>query len=93
MSNCQVQVRRPRFWIIFRYLIWALKWAPEIMCFWAWLGLAICLRLAPGLVLGWLWDCSGLVWACSELLWAWFGLALDWLGGVSGDTLKEKPYV
>ena len=36
------------------------------MCFWAWLGLAVCLCLAPGLVLGWLWVCSGLVWGFVE---------------------------
>ena len=28
---CQVQVRQPLFWTISRYLMWPLKWAPEVM--------------------------------------------------------------
>ena len=46
MSNCQVQVSRPRFRACFRYLIWPLKWAPGITCLRAWLGLACCAGLA-----------------------------------------------
>ena len=62
-----------------------LAWACSLLvpCSWA----------CPGLALGLFWTGLGLLWAAVGLVWTWFGLALDWLGGVSGNTLKEKPYV
>ena len=33
-SFCEVQVRQPRFWTVFRSSKWPLKWTREVICFW-----------------------------------------------------------